>query len=738
MSDFLAAEGPRGAKEKYDESVVADDLRYYLNVLDGADEEYQALFLDGANAFLDKAGKRIFDPLPAIERLKWHLVRRRLMRELVEVLRFQREDLSSTMPVRVGGRFYGDYPFRTDRRLRIPRSVYRLDGELELTGAFEDVRVDGDRLTVTGYAYITGSGAPTPHAQKLQVIAVRPGRLRPIRLKLPEVRLDVSVKRRPDLRPTGQLLSDPSWAGFEATVDIGAFRGARGCKPGVWTLYLTARAGRVSRRKSRLAPSHLRPLRAMDLPLPAELVGRVAPLAGNGAAVEIADEWVAVRSHRLIDDVLELTVDVRLPGPRRLTLEVVRPGTERLIHSYELSPAGADGAVAQMTARVKLADILAGPRPPRRTLRGDDRQIWPIRVSHGKRRLPLVFPMGVAHGDWRYGDIRVSLAATNRGEAVLIEGAPWPLVTRARWTEAGELEIGGELPDDMPADELVLVWRERVEHHRFALERASGGFTALVAPAAAASLAGPLPLAAGTWDVCVCTAGEQDEGAMVPVVIHHDLYDKLPRAATLSHKRFTFGVTRDDLGMLVVRTDLDDDERGRYHQNRLQRTVYRPRRSAPLRDAVVYFELRCQPVLGPPAARSTRNSYGREARLEHLWVVPRRARSSARHRHRRPARVARALRRARERMLRRQQRSPAAMVRAPWRPSVRPDVARYAAAANRSRRVAAQEGHAPAVAPARPPDRELAVRRVAEPLLDSDPAPRVRAGRRDHRDRLPA
>jgi CDP-glycerol glycerophosphotransferase len=524
------------------------------------------------------------------------------------------------MPVRVGGRFYGNYPFRTDRRLRIPRSVYRVDRELELTGAFEDVRVDGDRLTVTGYAYITGSGAPTPHAQKLQVIAVRPGRLRPIRLKLPEVTFDVSVKRRPDLTPTGPLLSDPSWAGFEATVDMGAFRGARGCKPGVWTLYLTARAGRVSRRKSRLGPSHFRPLRAMDLPVPAGLVARVAPLPGNGAAVEIADEWVAVRSYRLIDDVLELTVDVRLPGRRRLTLEVVPPGSERLIHSYELSPAGADGAVEQMTARVKLADIVAGPRPPRRTLHDDDRRIWPIRVSHGKRRLPLVFPMGVAHGDWRYGDIRVSFAATKRGRAALIEGAPRPLVTKARWTEAGELEIGGELPDDMPADEVVLVRRERVEHHRFALERASGSFTALLAPAAAASLAGPLPLAAGTWDVCVCTAGEQDEGAMVPVVIHQDLYDKLPRATTLSHKRFTFGVTREDLGMLVARTDLDDDERGRYHQNRLQRTVYRPRRSAPLRDAVVYSSFDASQYSDGPRAIHE-ELVRREARLEHLWVV---------------------------------------------------------------------------------------------------------------------
>jgi CDP-glycerol glycerophosphotransferase len=620
VTDFLAAEGPRGAKLKYDQNVVADDLRHYLNVLDSADEEYRTLFLDGANAFLDKASARIFEPLPAIERLKWHLVRRRLMRELVEVLRFQKEDLSSSMPVQVRGRWYGNYPYRTDRRLRIPQSVYRLDQELELTGEFEDMRVDGDRLIVTGYAYITGIGAPTPHTQKLQVIAVRPGRLRAIRLKMPEARLGVSVQRRQDLAPTGRLLSDPSWAGFEATLDLRALRGARGWKAGVWTLYVKARAGRLRRRKGRLSPSRFRPLHAIDLPLPPDLVGRAVPRPGNGAAVEIADEWVAVRSYRMVDDVLELGLDARLEGRRKLMLEVVRLGDEGVTHSYELATAAADDPMARLTARVPLADVLASPRLPSRTLHDDDREMWPIRVMHGKRRLPLVFPSGVAHGDWRFGDVRLSFGATKRGEAALIERALRPVVTMARWTDTGELDIAGELPDELPADEVVLVWQERVEHRRFALERASGRFTARLAPAAAESLAGPLPLAAGTWDVCVGRAGEQDEAAMVPVVIDKDLYDTLPRATTVSHKRFTLGATHDDLAILRVRRDLDDDEHGRYHQNRLHQRAYRPHRSAPLRDAVVYSSFDGQQYSDGPRAIHE-ELVRRAAPLEHLWVV---------------------------------------------------------------------------------------------------------------------
>jgi CDP-glycerol glycerophosphotransferase len=124
---FLDEQGPPGARRWYDESVASDDLRYHLDALDAGDEAYRALFLDLANAFLDRAGPGVEDPLPAIQRLKWHLVRRRALPELLEVLRFQQTELRSNPKVWIHGRAYGDYPFLGDPRLNIPRSVYRLD-----------------------------------------------------------------------------------------------------------------------------------------------------------------------------------------------------------------------------------------------------------------------------------------------------------------------------------------------------------------------------------------------------------------------------------------------------------------------------------------------------------------------------------------------------------------------------------------------------------------------------------
>ena len=91
--DWLEKNGHGKWTQKYYESLVADDLRLYLNPLVDADEEYQQLFLDKVNAFLDRAPKDVFDSLSSTERLKWQLVRRRQMPELLELLRSQRERL---------------------------------------------------------------------------------------------------------------------------------------------------------------------------------------------------------------------------------------------------------------------------------------------------------------------------------------------------------------------------------------------------------------------------------------------------------------------------------------------------------------------------------------------------------------------------------------------------------------------------------------------------------------------
>ena len=198
----LARHGPRGALRWYDERLVGDDLRLHLHVLDEADADYRALFLDRVNRLLDSADPGIYDSLTAIDRLAWHLARQARLPELLEVLRFRRDDLARTPPVRVRGRWYGDYPFRTDARLAIPRSTYRLgrqDANFGVRAHVEQVeQVDGG-IAIRGHAHIEGVGAAAPGVQRLSVSAVRPGRWQRIRRRTGAVRLRTTATHRPDL-----------------------------------------------------------------------------------------------------------------------------------------------------------------------------------------------------------------------------------------------------------------------------------------------------------------------------------------------------------------------------------------------------------------------------------------------------------------------------------------------------------------------------------------------------------
>jgi glycosyltransferase involved in cell wall biosynthesis len=116
--EHLDRHGSAEAKRLYRERVVADDLRYHRDVLDGAGDEYRALFLDRANAFLDAAGPGILDSLPPGERRKWQLVRQRRLPELIEILRAEQRP---TLRMRVARRVPVRYRPQVRRAVRALR-----------------------------------------------------------------------------------------------------------------------------------------------------------------------------------------------------------------------------------------------------------------------------------------------------------------------------------------------------------------------------------------------------------------------------------------------------------------------------------------------------------------------------------------------------------------------------------------------------------------------------------------
>ena len=390
----LERRGPAGAVGWYQERSVGDDLRLHLNLLDEVDDEYRTEFVDRANAFLEDAPPGVCDALPAIDRLKWHLVRRRLVPELREVLRFQRDDLAHTPAVRIRGRWYGEYPFREDARLDVPRSVYRLgrgDPGLSLSAHLEGLRFERGKLRLQGHASITGVGAARAGGQRLELAALRPGRWRRARRRVPPVRLRTYATYRPDLP------REEAWAGFEAALEPADLPAG----DGRWELYVAARAGGLRRRRARFALAGPELVRAIDVPGDGDRLVRAAATAAGGIVVEARTRWAAVRDSRLPEPgVLELDVDVRVGGDAP-GLVLVSGGEER---AYPL---------VRSLARIPLADLAAGA--------------WELAVDGAGRRLAVALPGHLSGAAWRSGDLELTLVRTDQGDAELFAGAQVPV-----------------------------------------------------------------------------------------------------------------------------------------------------------------------------------------------------------------------------------------------------------------------------------------------------------------------
>src|SRR3954452_833787 len=605
VSGFLAHSGEKRGKRLYDASVVADDLRYYLNVLDIADERYREVFMERVNAFLDGVSPSAFKQVAAIERLKWHLVRRRLLPELLEVLRFQKEDLPASPPVRVGRHWYGDFPFRDDPRLRIPRSVFQLDHDFRMFSSIDDLRCVDGRLEVEGWAYIGGIGAPTADTQRVTVRAVRHGRLNKVRQRYGVVRRKVPPARRPDVTADQQQrVSDLEWAGFRAVLDPRRLRGE-----GRWELYVTVQAGSARRRRWRGAFGTIRPPRSVELPVAGRHV-RAAPLPGGEVAIDVRRRWVALGESRLDETTLELSGERTVAEPEGAQVRLVRPdGSARLD-----MPTAVDGS--RWSARVALVD-LPGELDSIEDVHSGEREdgvTWELVLREGGRRHRVAMADATPEAAWPRGAEEVALVRTREGDASLAVRPARGTLAQAHWSDDGTLAVAGDarLPDG-PV-QLVLASRDDLNRRTFAGRVASGRIEGKLTPARVESLAGALPLRRGRWHLYV-------EGAhSAPVMVGDRLREDLPLATAVDHKPFTLGIRRDGQATLVVERDLDDDERGPYHQRRLHETAYASRRQAALRDAVVYTSFGGRQYSDTPRAIHE-ELVRRGAPLEHYWVV---------------------------------------------------------------------------------------------------------------------
>ncbi|MGW4625879.1 bifunctional glycosyltransferase/CDP-glycerol:glycerophosphate glycerophosphotransferase [Streptomyces rubiginosohelvolus] len=454
VSAFL---GDRDADRRraYDASCLRDDFGYFLDGLPMGGEAYRAAFLEGAGAFVDRAGPEVLEGLPVELRIKWQLVRERRLADLLAVLAFERANGAGTFAVEgLPGRRRAVYPGVRGASARLART------DIPAVARLLEARWGADRkLRLRGYAYLRNLPAGSAH-RRLTVGMVRAERGRAVR--------PVPVRSVPAPEATvnsGQELHGYDQAGFEMALDPDRLPAT--AEGGGWLVGLVLAAPGTLRRVAVRAQDA-----GADQPLVHDLGdGRRAVLDFRGGRLRLTVSRLRARAegHRTVavgtaEASLEVTGRL-FDGSARATAVVLTredgeeyscevtygegsgpqggaPGPERSTPASDGDAPGPDGLA--FTVRVPLTELAAVPpavhRAPREVEAADGAR-WQVRLllADGTR-----VPLPAAP------DLPPPAYADAAGDLVLDLAGP-PYVDRVAPTPEGGLRISGTYAPAAPS-----------------------------------------------------------------------------------------------------------------------------------------------------------------------------------------------------------------------------------------------------------------------------------------------
>ncbi|GGZ90546.1 glycosyltransferase family 2 protein [Streptomyces echinoruber] len=173
------------------------------------------------------------DRLSAMARLRLHLVRHRMLDEVLELVEFERELAHSKVatPVLVeGGRAYARYPFFRDPARAVPDACYDVTDQLGVRHHVHRAELRGTTLHLAGHAYL----------HRVETRDVTTHLLLRERNRGTEYRLPVTHTPTPHLgtdEDQGRYTYDH--AGFDATVDLATAANGTPLPDGLWDISLT-------------------------------------------------------------------------------------------------------------------------------------------------------------------------------------------------------------------------------------------------------------------------------------------------------------------------------------------------------------------------------------------------------------------------------------------------------------------------------------------------------------------
>ncbi|MFE7460831.1 CDP-glycerol glycerophosphotransferase family protein [Streptomyces sp. NPDC057554] len=325
VSAFLGEHGGAERRRAYDASCLRDDFGYFLDGLPMGGAAYRAAFLEGAGAFVERAGAGVLEGLPVELRIKWRLVRERRLDELLAVLAFERANGVGTFAVEgPPGRRRAVYPGVRGASTRLART------DVPAVARLVEARWGADgKLRLRGYAYLRNLPAGAAR-QQLRVGMVRAEEARRVRT--------VPVRAVPVPETTvnsGQELHGYDHAGFEMVLDPDRLPATGDGGEGGWLVGLVVAVRGTVRRVA---------VRAVD-------AGAEQPLVHD-----LGDGRRAVLDHR----------------GGRLRVRVSRPG------ALVAGSGGAEGGALELTGR-----SFGGPEPVALVLlrEGDEERSFPVQCG---------------------------------------------------------------------------------------------------------------------------------------------------------------------------------------------------------------------------------------------------------------------------------------------------------------------------------------------------------------------
>ncbi|CAL9453698.1 bifunctional glycosyltransferase/CDP-glycerol:glycerophosphate glycerophosphotransferase [Streptomyces sp. enrichment culture] len=618
-------------KRAYDRTALTGDLRIFLNVLPDGDEEFRAEFLRVINKYLDQVDPQVVMDLPTAARIKWLLVRKHAVDEIVDMLRAERRG----DPVEIDGfiRKYVTYPVLESASAHLPKKARRIDPDLKLQAPLQDLRWDNGKLHLAGHAWISQIDQSHKRSAVKILVLKKDGSRRMTVLPLRNTHVPEATSL------SGRRHTNFDWSGWEVDLDPAKLRRGSQWEEGTWRVGIGITTAGLVRKRSVQVKG---PTRANHPPYQwLDDNYRLLPTPEKGALrLTIERVRALITDHRATGTDIEIDGEIRVPldaGENVLLRVTNRKSGERLHYPVVLS--AATGAHTPFTVRVPMRDIAllpehqdvvkeenaaGGANPAAASRRNWSTQLVAVSPDGSERRFSTVSREGLADRQVR---LPASLAeGADRNEIALVSGhngylkfSGRPLqakITDVQW--AGDrYVVHGTTLADIDGAAFVVKARDRFDEKTVPLHASpDGSFRAEFTPATMSGPNGTLPLKSGRWNFFLRLADGED----VPFVIDRLAVDKFPVRGAAKDREYEFEARWHDFPQLHCPSDLSILERGAYRQERLRRDVYEAGRSKPLRDAVLFISYNGKQYSDSPRAMHE-ELLRRGADLEYLWLV---------------------------------------------------------------------------------------------------------------------